>query len=99
MADEFAVLLSEGLDLCVRARKMDAMDRRQAALDVSSCPEKWQESGMFDRYVARNNIETPHAPIATRSATVAIWMQDQYDKDLADWESRARTALLNRDKP
>lgn len=88
-------LLSEGLDLCVRARKMDAMDRRQATLAISSDPEAWQESGQFDRHVARNNIENPHAPISTRSATVAIWMQDQYEKDLADWEARARKALLS----
>lgn len=91
-----AVLLSEGLDLCVRARQMDAMDRRAATLAVSSVPDEWQASGQFDRYVARHNIEVPHAPISTRSGTVALWAQEQYDKDLADWECRARKALMNR---
>lgn len=91
---DIRTLLSEGLDLCVRARKMDAMDRRASTLAVSCDPEAWQASGRFDAYVARNNIEMPHAPIHTRSATVAVWMQEQYDKDLADWEARARKALL-----
>lgn len=91
---DLAALLSEGLDLCVRARTMDAMDRREATLAVSSAPDEWQKSGEFDRHVARNNIEYPHAPISTRSGTVALWMQEQYAKDLADWEGRARTALL-----
>ena len=91
--DQLTALLSEGLDLCVRARKMDAMDRRQKALDASVGADEWQASGQFDRYVERHNIDYPHAPISTRSATVALWMQDQYNKDLADWEARARKAI------
>ncbi len=92
---DMAKLLSEGLDLCVRARKMDAMDRREATLAISSDPEKWQESGQFDRHIARNNTENPHAPIATKSGTIALWVQEQYDRDLADWERRARAALTS----
>lgn len=45
-------LLSEALDLCVRARKMDAMDRREAALGVSCDPDGWQAGGRFDTYEA-----------------------------------------------
>jgi hypothetical protein len=86
-------LLAEGLDLCVRARQMDAMDRREAALGASIDAEAWQTSGRFDRFVERNNIEHPHKPIATRSGTVHLWVTEQYDKDLADWERRARAAL------
>jgi len=88
--DELASLLTEGLNLCVRARKMDAMDRREATLSVSSDPDEWVKSGQFDRHVARHNAANPDQPIETRSLTVAVWVQDQYEKDLADWERRAR---------
>jgi hypothetical protein len=57
--DDTAKLLAEGLDLCVRARKMDAMDRRKAALGVVKDQDGWVESGMFDRHVERHNIEYP----------------------------------------
>lgn len=87
-------LLSEGLDLCVRARKMDSMDRRAATLAASSNPEAWEKDGTFDRYVERHNIERPDTPIHTRSGTVHLWMQEQYDADLADWERRTRQHLL-----
>ena len=87
-------LLSEGLDLCVRARQMDAMDRRAAALGASSDPHAWEESGRFDDYVERHNIDRPHAPISTRSGTVALWLQEQYDTDLAEWERKSRHHLM-----
>ena len=32
-------------------------------------------------------------PTMTRSATPHLWVLDQYDTDLADWERRAREAL------
>lgn len=86
-------LLSEGLDLCVRARKMDSMDRRDATLAVSADPDGWQASGRFDAYVERHNIQNPDKPIATRSGIVPLWLNDQYEADLADWERRARAAL------
>ena len=87
-------LLSEGLDLCVRARNMDSMDRRASALAASSDPNNWETSGRFDEYVARHNIDRPHAPIATRSGTVALWLQEQYDTDLAEWERKSRHHLM-----
>ena len=61
-------LLSEGLDLCVRARKMDDLERKAV---------EWQ---------MRN-------PGATRSGTIALWVQEQYETDLADWEKRVRNAM------
>ncbi|XHE14025.1 hypothetical protein PCC82_04565 [Agrobacterium deltaense] len=87
-------LLAEGLDLCVRARQMDAMDRREAALKASKVPEEWLESGKFDEYVERHNIDRPHAPIATRSGTVRLWVEEQYQTDLADWEKKSRHHLM-----
>lgn len=63
-----AVLLSEALDLCVRARKLDD--------PIIALEETWERN--------------PHM---TRSATPALWIVDQYERDLADWEVRARKAL------
>lgn len=63
--DDCRRLLSEGLDLCVRARKMDSMDRRAAALVASSCPNEWQASGRFDAYVEGHNESNPDRPIHT----------------------------------
>lgn len=94
--DELEDLLSEGLDLCMRARRMDEMDRRAATLAGSCDATAWQESGQFARYIGRHNIEYPHQQISTRSGTVALWAQEQYDKDLAEWEQKARTSLLRR---
>ncbi|MGJ4855529.1 hypothetical protein ACN6KF_003000 [Labrys sp. La1] len=87
-------LLSEGLDLCVRARNMDAIDRRNNTLAISKDAEEWLSSGAFDRHVERHNAKNPDAPISTRSGTIALWVQEQYDTDLADWERRARRALM-----
>lgn len=87
-------LLSEGLDLCVRARDMDAMDRREANLAATSDGEEWLKSGRFDQYVKRHNVHYPDTPISTRSGTIAFWFQEQYNKDLADWERRARVHLI-----
>jgi hypothetical protein len=87
-------LLSEGLDLCVRARQMDAMDRREASLRASKGPDKWVESGLFDQYVEQHNIDRPHAPISTRSGTVQLWLQEQYDTDLSEWERKSRHHLM-----
>lgn len=74
-------LLSEGLDLCVRARKIDAALNEQAVRDrfpesAALYPETYSRSG------------TPH-----------LWVQEQYDTDLADWERRARSHLLNPPAP
>jgi hypothetical protein len=95
--EQCRTLLSQGLDLCIRARKLDAMDRRAATLSASKNPDEWQESGQFDRYVKRHNIQNPESPIATRSATVPLWAQQQYELDLARWEEKARQHLLQCD--
>lgn len=71
------------------------MDRREATLALSADPDAWQESGLFSEYLDRHNAANPHQPIATRSGTVPLWLNDQYDRDLADWEARARKALLS----
>lgn len=87
-------LLSEGLDLCVRARKMDAMDRRAATLGISKDPEAWVNGGRFDEYVEMHNADNPDRPIATRSGTVALWLEEQYQTDLAAWERKSRHHLM-----
>ena len=93
MSDYFRTLLSEGLDLCVRARQLDSIDRRNITLSASCDPNGWLASGRFDAHVDRHNIQNPERPMATRSGTVMLWVQEQYETDLADWERRARSAL------
>jgi hypothetical protein len=92
--DTCRTLLSEGLDLCVRARQMDAMDRRAATLAASKDPEAWVNGGRFDEYVEQHNIDRPDRPIATRSSTVALWLEEQYQTDLAEWERKSRHHLM-----
>lgn len=93
MGDCCKALLSEGLDLCVRARKLDAIQRRADHLDFSMVPDEWLASGHFDAFVAINNIEHPERPIETRSLTPTLWASEHYDRDVADWERRARQHL------
>lgn len=78
-------LLSEGLDLCVRARKLDAMVRTIAVQD--STPD-------LERMADRWNAQWPDQPIMSRSATIPLWVQDQYETDLAEWERRSRAHLM-----
>lgn len=78
-------LLSEGLDLCVRARKLDAMVRTMAVQDHT--PD-------LERMAARHNEQWPDQPIMSRSATIPLWVQDQYETDLAAWERKARKHLM-----
>lgn len=92
MCDDCTVLLSEGLDLCVRARKMDAQDRTDAQIAISSAPKEWWDKNL-ERRAAAHNAVFPDQPMTTRSATLPIWMHDQYEKDLADWERRARSHI------
>lgn len=82
-------LLSEGLDLCVRARKLDAQERANVVADMA--PEI-----DLERYATRHNSAPYyyHQPMATQSGTVALWVQDQYERDLADWEQRTRHHLM-----
>lgn len=89
-------LLSDGLDLCVRARGMDEMDRRENTLAISSEPEAWVEGGRFDEHVERHNASEGnwYKQISPRSGTVPLWLNDQYQKDLAIWEEKSRSHLL-----
>jgi hypothetical protein len=66
---ELSVLVSEALDLCVRARKLD-----------NPIPRTRDDPWMS----------------LSRSATPALWVQEQYDNDLAAWEAKARKALGKR---
>ncbi|MDB5362248.1 MAG: hypothetical protein JWO51_3545 [Rhodospirillales bacterium] len=70
------------------------MDRRSATLAASSNPDAWQADGTFDRYIERHNIEYPDQQISSRSATPALWVTDQYEKDLAAWELATRKHLM-----
>ncbi len=93
-------LLSAGLDLCVRARGLDAQFRRDANLSASVDGEAWVKSGRFDEHVRRHNIHYPDQSIAPKSATIHLWVQEQYDTDLAAWERNARHHLTQGcDKP
>lgn len=69
--DELAGILSEGLDLCVRARGLDEQIERAL------------QAGMGRIF-----------PEGMRCATPALWVQEQYDTDLAKWEARAREAIM-----
>lgn len=86
-------LLNEALNLAVRSDQFEEQLRRKAQIEASGDGEEWVESGRFDRHVERHNINYPHQKIATRSATLHVWVLDQYDKDFADWQARARNHL------
>lgn len=88
-------LLNEALNLVVRARNMDSIDRRKTTLALSQDPDGWEKSGLFDEHVAYHNIISPHIPIATKSATLHLWVQDQYDRDLHEWEQKTRDHLTH----
>lgn len=92
MCEECQKLLSEGLDLCVRARKMEAQDRTNAQIEMSSAPKEWWDENL-ERRAARHNAMFPDQPMSTRSATIPLWVEDQYEKDLAEWERKARRHL------
>jgi hypothetical protein len=70
-AVELAEILSEGLDLCTRARGLDEQIERAL------------EAGMGRIF-----------PRGTRCATPALWVQQQYDDDLAAWETKAKAAMI-----
>lgn len=94
MCDDCATLLSQGLDLCVRARKLDAQERSNSAVRVSLDGKAWEASGLFGQFVESNNEHHPWREMAPRSATIPIWLQEQYDKDLVEWEQRSRHHLM-----
>jgi hypothetical protein len=87
VALKLAAALSVGLDLCVRARKLDAQDRTNIML------EEFPDIDM-ERSAPRLTALQPWAPYETRSATIPVWVQEQYDRDLAEWEASTRKLLL-----
>ena len=87
MGDCCKALLSEGLDLCVRARKLDAQERTNIIADMAT--------GEIDlpRYAVRHNALFPDSPVTTRCGTPALWVLEQYERDLAEWEQKTRKHL------
>ena len=86
--EQLATHLSKGLDLCVRARKLDAQDRTNAMAAIAPDMD-------MERWAARTNATRPEAPYETRSATIALWVQEQYERDLYEWETEGRRMLMN----
>lgn len=90
-----ADLLNEVLNLTVRGRTLDGIQRRADTLAASSDGDDWQTSGQFDRYVERHNCTCdPWHHIETRSLTPQLWAEDQFQRDLHDWETRARKHMM-----
>ena len=88
-------LLHEALNLTVRGRTLDGIQRRADTLACSKEPDKWQAEGLFDRYVERHNCECdPWRIIEPRSLTPQLWAEDQFQRDLHDWEMRARKHMM-----
>ena len=95
MCETCSALLSEALNLTVRGRTLDAIQRRADTLAASKDPDGWQEDGLFDRHVARHNCTCqPWNSIETRSLTPQLWAEDQFQRDLHDWETRSRAHLM-----
>ena len=86
--EDLAAQLSLGLDLCVRARRLDAQER------TNVMDEAFPGNGL-ERLAPRMTANFPAQPYLTRSATIAVWVQDQYDTDLLKWETDTR-AMLSR---
>lgn len=84
---EVAQQLSAGLDLCVRARRMDAQDR------ANNIAEHFPGVDL-ERFAARQNADDDVYQVASRSGTIALWVQDQYERDLAAWEHETRAMLM-----
>jgi len=96
--DTCTALLNEALNLTVRGRNLDMIQRREATLGASKYPDGWKESGMFDRYVERHNLTCePWGKIEHRSLTPQLWAEDQFQRDPHDWEKRARKHMTEVD--
>lgn len=94
--DTCADLLNEALNLTVRGRTLDGIQRRADTLSASSDGDDWEASGGFDRHVARHNCTCdPWREIETRSLTPQLWAEDQFQRDLHDWETRARKHMTD----
>lgn len=94
MCETCRELLNEALNLAVRSDQFEAQSRRRAALAASVDGSGWETSGRFADYVERHNISYPHSQIAVCGVTQHIWVQDQYDRDLFDWQEKARAHLM-----
>ena len=93
--DECVTLLNEALNITVRGQRLDRINRRDSQLAASCDGAAWQASGRFDAYVAMHNHHAPeYRQIETRSLTTQLWAEDQFDKDLSDWEKRARAHMI-----
>ena len=57
------------------------------ALDLCVRARKLDET---ERKLVEWQMRNPHV---TKSGSIPLWAQDQYERDLADWEARARKAL------
>lgn len=93
MCEVCRTILSEGLDLCVRARAMDAQDRTNAQMALSSAPKEWWDENLPAR-VKMHNETFPDQPMSMRSGTIPLWLEDQYQTDLAEWERKGRHHLM-----
>ena len=90
-------LLHEALDLTVRGRSLDGIQRRADTLAASKDPESWQRHGLFDKHVERHNAEAePWNMIETRSLTPRLWLEEQFARDLHEWEQKARKHMMER---
>ena len=95
MCEECVALMHEALDLTVRGRTLDGIDRRAAQLAASVDGEAWEASGRFAAHVERHNAQNPPwRQMETRSLTPKLWTSEQFDADLHDWETRARKHML-----
>ena len=95
MCETCRALLSEALNLTVRGRTLDGIQRRSDCLNASCEPQEWLDSGRFDDHVTRHNCTCqPWNAIETRSLTPQLWAEDQFQRDLYDWEARSRGHLM-----
>lgn len=84
--EDLARQLSKGLDLCVRARRLDAQDRTNIMTETFPGID-------MTRAAPRLNAVFPDTPYETRSATIPVWIQQQYDTDLTAWEADTQRML------
>ena len=95
MCERCTGLLNEAVNLTVRGRTLVGMQRRSDCLNASCEPQEGLDSDRFDDHVARHNCTCqPWNSIETRSLTPQLWAEDQFQRDLYDWEMRARKHIM-----